>query len=333
MGGVRVRVGGVRVRVSGVRVRVRGVRARVRGVRARVRGVRARVRAGWGCSGEGAHVTQRLVAERALLAHPLPAGDDRVLDLEQVLHADRLVDHQVGAVVVRAPRPDLLGLRLLPAVLVDEEARLGLLVHVGEDLAVLDVVGERRLRVVDAVAERARLDEEAVVLVGRLGEHRARRLGVDGLAVGDDRVGDRDGRAVHEVLRQVLEADLNVQLAAAGDDVLARLLHGALHERVRLGEPLEALDELGQVVGVLGRDGDAHDGRDGVLHGHDRVRVHRVGVGERARLDNVLVDAHDAARVTRGARVDGLGLATHHQDGALHVLHVQVLLLACSGEG
>merc|ERR1740124_1781718 len=173
-----------------------------------------------------------------------------------------------------------------------------------------------RKRVVAAVAERARLAEEAVVLVGRLGEHGARRLGVDRLAVGDDGVGDGDGRAVHEVLLQVLEADLDVQLAAAGDDVLARLLHGALHERVRLGKALEALDELGEVVGVLGGDGDAHDGRDGVLHGDDRVRVRRVGVGQGARLDDVLVDADDAARVAGGARVDRLGLAPHHETGA-----------------
>ena len=53
-----------------------------------------------------------------------------------------------------------------------------------------------------------------------------------------------------------------MELAAAGDDVLAGLLHRALHKRVRLGETLEALDELGEIVGVLGLDGAAHNGRD-----------------------------------------------------------------------
>ena len=36
--------------------------------------------------------------------------------------------------------------------------------------------------------------------------------------------------------------------------------------RVRLGESLETLNELGKIVGVLDLDGDLHDGRDGELH-------------------------------------------------------------------
>ena len=79
---------------------------------------------------------------------------------------------------------------------------------------------------------------------------------------------------------------------------------------------------------MLGGDGDAHDGRDRVLHGDDRVRVRGVGVGQGARLDDVLVDADHAARVAGGARVDRLRLAPHHEDGALDVLDVEVLLLA-----
>mmetsp|Transcript_36215 Transcript_36215/g.121292 ORF Transcript_36215/g.121292 Transcript_36215/m.121292 type:complete len:378 (-) Transcript_36215:1509-2642(-) len=209
-----------------------------------------------------AHAADRLVAERSFPAHPLPAGDHRVLDLVEVLHALRLVHHEVRAGAVGAKAPDLLRRLLVPAELVDEHARARLRVHARRDLALLDGVREGRLRVVLAVAERQRLAVEAVVLVGRLGHDSARRLLGDGLAVADDRVGDGDRRALHEVLLQVLEADLDVKLAAARDDVLARLLHGANDERVRLCEPLEALDQLWQVVGVLRRHGDAHDGRD-----------------------------------------------------------------------
>mmetsp|Transcript_25409 Transcript_25409/g.43424 ORF Transcript_25409/g.43424 Transcript_25409/m.43424 type:complete len:875 (-) Transcript_25409:33-2657(-) len=275
-----------------------------------------------------ADVAEGLVAERALLADPLPAGDDRVLDLVEVLHADGHVDDNVRAGAVGAEAPDLLRGRLVPAELVDQNARARLRVHLGLDVALLDGVGERLLVVGDGVAHRLGLAVEAVVLVGRLGHAGARRLGGDRLAVRHDGVGDDDRRAVHEVLREVLEADLNVQLAAARDDVLARLLHGALHERVGLGEALEALDELGQVVGVLRRDGDAHDGRHRVLHRDDGVRLGRLGVGDGALLHEVLVDADQRARVARGDGVDGLGLAAHHEDGALDILDEEVLLLA-----
>ena len=46
---------------------------------------------------------------------------------------------------------------------------------------------------------------------------------------------------------QVLEADLQVQFAGAGDDVLAGLLDGAQDHGVALGQPLQALHELWQV--------------------------------------------------------------------------------------
>eukprot|EP00315_Gephyrocapsa_oceanica_P037559 CAMPEP_0185433746 /NCGR_PEP_ID=MMETSP1365-20130426/22048_1 /TAXON_ID=38817 /ORGANISM="Gephyrocapsa oceanica, Strain RCC1303" /LENGTH=324 /DNA_ID=CAMNT_0028038255 /DNA_START=80 /DNA_END=1052 /DNA_ORIENTATION=- len=111
-------------------------------------------------------VAARLVAERALLAHPLPARHHRVLNLVQVLHAHRHVHHEVRAGAVGAKAPDLLRRLLVPAELVDEHARARLRVHARRDLALLDGVREGRLRVVLAVAERQRLAVEAVVLVG-----------------------------------------------------------------------------------------------------------------------------------------------------------------------
>ena len=38
---------------------------------------------------------------------------------------------------------------------------------------------------------------------------------------------------------QILQADLKVQLAGAGDDMLARLLNGALDHGVRFGQALQ----------------------------------------------------------------------------------------------
>ena len=50
---------------------------------------------------------------------------------------------------------------------------------------------------------------------------------------------------------QVLEANLQVQLPGAGDDVFAGLLNGNLNHGVRLGQPLQALHQLRQVLRML----------------------------------------------------------------------------------
>ena len=79
------------------------------------------------------------------------------------------------------------------------------------------------------------------------------------------------------VLLQVVQADLQMELAGAGDDVFAGLLDHALHHGVGLGEPLEALDQLGEVGGVPGLDGHAHHGRDRELHLLHVVRLLKGG--------------------------------------------------------
>ena len=45
-------------------------------------------------------------------------------------------------------------------------------------------------------------------------------------------------------------------------------------------------------------------------------------------LNEVLVDADETANVATGHAGDGLDRASHHQDGPLNVLHIQIILLA-----
>lgn len=54
----------------------------------------------------------------------------------------------------------------------------------------------------------------------------------------DDGVGflERDASVI---LFQILEADLKMEFAGTGDDVLARLLKDALHHGVRLGQTFQ----------------------------------------------------------------------------------------------
>ena len=111
------------------------------------------------------------------------------------------------------------------------------------------------------------------MLVGGLGHDHVVGGAVHRLAEGDNGVGDANLRAAHEIFLEILEANLKVKLAGAGDDVLASLFDRALDHRVRLGQSLQALDELREILGVLALNGDAHDGGHGELHRLDGVRL------------------------------------------------------------
>jgi len=80
-----------------------------------------------------------------------------------------------------------------------------------------------------------------------------------------------DGGALHEVVLQILQTDLQVQLTAAGNDVFAGLSHLAADHGVALTELLQTLHQLGQIGAVLDTDGHTHD-RHGELHGLDAAR-------------------------------------------------------------
>mmetsp|Transcript_57563 Transcript_57563/g.174050 ORF Transcript_57563/g.174050 Transcript_57563/m.174050 type:complete len:960 (+) Transcript_57563:128-3007(+) len=259
-----------------------------------------------------------LLAQGALLGRPLERAVHVLLDLVDVLDSLRDVHHDVRALDLGAPAPDLPRRVVVPPVGLAQRARALLRLGLRAQLAVLD-------RHVQLLRHRLRHEVDAVVLVGRLGEAGLRGGLRDRLAVRDH--GVRDGEvALRVLLPQVLEADLHVQLAAAGDDVLAALLGGADHQRVGLRELLQALHELRQVLAVLGLHGDLHHGGDAVLHVRDVVGVLQRGDG--ARLQEELVDAHERHGVAARHVRDLLRGPAHHQHRALDVLHVQVLLRA-----
>jgi len=106
--------------------------------------------------------------------------------------------------------------------------------------------------------------------------------------------------------------------------VLTRLLSGADNEGIGLGELAETFNELGQVRGVGNIDGDTHDGGHGVLHDLDAVSF--VVIGDGTLLHEVLIDTDESDSVTARDIGDGLDLTTHHEDGSLDVLDVEVVL-------
>eukprot|EP00951_Prasinocladus_malaysianus_P046687 scaffold647869_cov43-Prasinocladus_malaysianus.AAC.1 len=119
-----------------------------------------------------------------------------------------------------------------------------------------------------------------------------------------------------------------MQLASAGNDVLAGLLDLALDHGVRLGQALERVHQLGKVRGHLALHGNADDGRHAELHGLDGVRVVVLLVGEGGILLDEGVQADQGHGVAGGDVLDGVLAAAHAQHGALDGLDEQVLLLA-----
>ena len=153
-----------------------------------------------------------------------------------------------------------------------------------------------------------------VVLVGRLGQTHLAGLLRDGLPVGHHRVGLLQ-RNLGVVLLQVLQTDLEMELASASNDVLSGLLNDALHHGVRLGQSLESLHQLGQIRGVLGLHSDSDDRGDGELHHLHVVRF--LEGGEGSGLHQELINTDQSADVTGGDILDGLDTSSHHEDGSL----------------
>lgn len=164
------------------------------------------------------------------------------------------VDKEVGSSAIGAEAPNLPGVGDVPSVLIGEKTRAELEVVAGGDLAILNGLG-------NLLVNRLGGHVQPVVLVLGLGEGDHGRRGLDGLPVGDDGVGDLEGDT-GVVLDEILEANLEVELSGSGDDVLSGLGDPGLDTRVGLGETLETLNELGEIVGVLDLNCDLDDGGD-----------------------------------------------------------------------
>jgi hypothetical protein len=163
------------------------------------------------------------------------------------------------------------------------------------------------------------------VLVGRLGQRGDAGSAVDGLTVLHDGVGDTE-RNTGVVLLEILQANLQVQLTGTGDNVLTRGRDEGQNARIRLGKTLKTFDQLGEILGVLDLDGALHNGGDGELH--DLEVVGGLAGGEGTRLEKELVNTDQTDNVTGRHVVDGLDLATHHQDSTLDSLDEEILLLS-----
>lgn len=259
-----------------------------------------------------------LLSKGTLAGRPLETGDHGVLDFVEVLDSTGLVNEQVGTATVGTETPNLLAIGDIPAEVVGEDTGTSLEVVTRGDLASLD--SEREL-LVDGLS----VHVDTVVLVGRLGQSSHAGLAADGLTVLNDGVGDDEGNT-SVVIFKILQANLKMQLTGTSDDVLTRLVGHGQNARVRLGETLETLNKLGQILTVLDLDRTLDNRGDGELHD-----THVVGIlvgGDGTRLEKKLVNTDQTDNVTSGHVINRLDLATHHEDGTLNSLDEEIVLLA-----
>lgn len=258
------------------------------------------------------------LAHGSFLGGPLEGRLHGVLDFVHELNSLGHIDQHVGSGVFRSEAPDSLGFFLVPFELFVQSLGSELGVVLWSDVTLFDQVGETFLEGLGGTVE-------SVVLVGRLGETDLVGNVGDGFLVGNDGVGLLDF-AVSVFLLQVVQADFDVEFTATGNDVLAGLFVDDEDEGIRLGELVKTVDQLGEILGVLGLNGDSDDWRDGVLHNSDVVGI--VVIGDGTGLDEVLIDTDQTDGVTAWDVGDVFDGSAHHEDGSLDGLDVQVVLLA-----
>jgi len=257
-----------------------------------------------------------LVGENTFFGGPLEGTFHGVLDFVKELDGLGNINEQVGTSGLGSETPDLECIIGVPFEFISEHDSADLGVLLGGDLFVIDGLGK-------VITERFGGDEESVMLVGGLGKADLRRFFRDGFLVLDNGVSFSDG-ALGEIFFEILEANFDMEFSTSGNNVLTGSFGGDLDEGVGLGELSETFDELGEIGGVLDLDGDTHDGGDGVLHNTDAACVFEGGDG--SLFDEVLIDTDEGDGVTARYIGDSLDLTSHHDDGSLDVLNVEVSL-------
>ena len=144
----------------------------------------------------------------------------------------------------------------------------------------------------------------------------------DGFLVGNDWVSLLKV-ALGVLLDKIFKADLEMEFTTTGNNVFTRFLGVAEDEWVRLGEFLESLNKFWEIGGVFDIDGDSDDWRYRVFHDSDVVSIFLTGDG--TLFQKVLIDTDKTDSVTAWDIWDSLDFTSHHDDGSLDVLNVQIL--------
>mmetsp|Transcript_10137 Transcript_10137/g.18257 ORF Transcript_10137/g.18257 Transcript_10137/m.18257 type:complete len:533 (+) Transcript_10137:1602-3200(+) len=267
------------------------------------------------------NTTHVFVTNDTFLGSPLEGSNNRVLDFVEVLHCLGLIHKQVRTSGLRSEAPNLLCSIFVHAVLFRQDLRPCFRIVTRSNLTFLDCVSE-------SFRKRFSIHKETIVLVWRFRQTHTILCTIfntfDGLAIRHHWVRYLDFSAIHKVLLQILEANLNVQLSASSNHVFTALLGKALHQRIRLCKAFQTFNKLWQVRWVLWFHCDTHDRRYRVLHIFQRESL--LQIRQSTRLDKELIQTNETDGVSTGNGLYRLGTATHHQHRTLNVLDSQILL-------
>lgn len=133
------------------------------------------------------------------------------------------------------------------------------------------------------------------------------------------------------VLLKILQANFQMQFTSTSDNVLTGFGDVCKDARIRLRKTFKTFDQLGQVVGILHLNGALNNRRDRELHDLQVVGGFHSGKG--TRLQQELVNTDQTNNVTSRNILDWLNEATHHENGTLNSLDVQIFLLSRSVVG
>merc|ERR1719460_2247323 len=175
-----------------------------------------------------ANTTHVLLAKRTFFGNPLECTVHMLLDLEKVLHSHCLVDNKVSTFSFGAPCPNLARLVIWPLIGILQKLDTVLHICLRPGFAVLNVLAQ-------LVWHGLGNHIETVVLVGRLGKAGLRRFSCHCLTVRNHRIANGEV-TLCIFLPQILQTDLDMELATACDHMLATLFGGADHQWVRLRE-------------------------------------------------------------------------------------------------
>merc|ERR1719233_1515716 len=168
-------------------------------------------------------------------------------------------------------------------------------------------------------------DEQPVVLGGGFGQARDGGFLGHCLSAGYHGVRLLEGD-LSMVFLEILQADLKVKFSCPSNDVLTRLLNETLNHRVGLRQTFQPFNQLGQVSRVLRLNSHSHHGGHGELH-HLHV-VSLLEGGDGSGLHQELVNTNQTTNISSRHILNSLNTATHHEDGPLDRLLVQIFLLA-----
>mmetsp|Transcript_7953 Transcript_7953/g.12157 ORF Transcript_7953/g.12157 Transcript_7953/m.12157 type:complete len:732 (+) Transcript_7953:607-2802(+) len=261
--------------------------------------------------------THLFLTERTVLGSPGESTDDGLLDFKKVVDSLGGVNEKVRSSSFGSEGPDLTGFGDIPAEVISELTSLGLGLSSGLDVTIIDSITEIGSNGIS-------LDEETIVLVGRLGKTGLGGLFGTSFTERHNGIGNLN-LSSHEIVLKILETDLKMELSRGSDDVFTGFFGVTQNHRIGLSKTLHTLNKLGKIGRVLRLNGATNDGRHRELHGLNSVGI--ILGTDGTRLKEVLIDTNKGTSVTSRDISDLLGVTTHHNNGTLNILNPKFGLL------